>query len=72
MSLVTANASAYRSWHSMPRMQLDEGVDYYLKPMNCPMHNLIFDARGRMVVQVENPTSGDHRRRGEGHRQMDA
>src|SRR5699024_12257182 len=23
------------------------GQDYYLKPMNCPMHNLIFDTRGR-------------------------
>ena len=23
------------------------GTDYYLKPMNCPFHNLIFRARGR-------------------------
>jgi threonyl-tRNA synthetase len=23
------------------------GQDYYLKPMNCPMHNLIFRSRGR-------------------------
>lgn len=23
------------------------GQDYYLKPMNCPMHNLIFSARGK-------------------------
>ncbi|XBW07190.1 threonine--tRNA ligase [Scrofimicrobium sp. R131] len=23
------------------------GVDYYLKPMNCPMHSLIFSSRGR-------------------------
>ncbi|MDO4664794.1 MAG: threonine--tRNA ligase [Actinomycetaceae bacterium] len=23
------------------------GQDYYLKPMNCPMHNLIYKARGR-------------------------
>ena len=39
-------------------MQLDEerdadgnitkqGADYYLKPMNCPMHILIYRARGR-------------------------
>lgn len=41
-----------------PPMQMDEerdaagnvtkqGQDYYLKPMNCPMHNLIFRQRGR-------------------------
>ncbi|MDK8351735.1 threonine--tRNA ligase, partial [Gleimia europaea] len=24
-----------------------EGQDYYLKPMNCPMHNLIFASKGR-------------------------
>ncbi|HLS49017.1 MAG TPA: threonine--tRNA ligase [Actinomycetaceae bacterium] len=24
-----------------------EGQDYYLKPMNCPMHNLIYRSRGR-------------------------
>ena len=23
-----------------------QGQDYYLKPMNCPFHNLIFQARG--------------------------
>ena len=26
--------------------------DYYLKPMNCPMHNLIFDARGRSYREL--------------------
>ena len=46
-----------------PPMQLDaeyhadgtvkrEGQDYYLKPMNCPMHNLIFDARGRSYREL--------------------
>lgn len=35
-----------------PPMQLDDGVDYYLKPMNCPMHNLIFDARGRSYREL--------------------
>ena len=41
-----------------PPMHLDEehdddgnvprpGQNYYLKPMNCPMHNLIYKARGR-------------------------
>jgi threonyl-tRNA synthetase len=29
-----------------PPMHL-EGADYYLKAMNCPMHNLIFKSRGR-------------------------
>lgn len=24
-----------------------QGFDYYLKPMNCPMHSLIFSSRGR-------------------------
>ena len=46
-----------------PPMQLDteydaegnvrkQGVDYYLKPMNCPMHNLIFSARGRSYREL--------------------
>jgi threonyl-tRNA synthetase len=26
--------------------------DYYLKPMNCPMHNLIFDSRGRSYREL--------------------
>jgi threonyl-tRNA synthetase len=29
-----------------------QGVDYYLKPMNCPMHNLIFRARGRSYREL--------------------
>lgn len=28
------------------------GQDYYLKPMNCPMHNLIFGARGRSYREL--------------------
>ena len=40
-----------------PPMQLDpnsEGAtqDYYLKPMNCPMHNLIFGSRGRSYREL--------------------
>ncbi|MDY5584780.1 MAG: threonine--tRNA ligase [Arcanobacterium sp.] len=46
-----------------PPMQLDEerdaegnvtkqGADYYLKPMNCPMHNLIFRSRGRSYREL--------------------
>jgi threonyl-tRNA synthetase len=29
-----------------------QGADYYLKPMNCPMHNLIFSARGRSYREL--------------------
>ena len=29
-----------------------QGADYYLKPMNCPMHNLIFAARGRSYREL--------------------
>ncbi|WP_434612322.1 threonine--tRNA ligase [Arthrobacter sp. A5] len=28
------------------------GVDYYLKPMNCPMHSLIFRSRGRSYREL--------------------
>nr|WP_245356679.1 threonine--tRNA ligase [Paeniglutamicibacter kerguelensis] len=28
------------------------GQDYYLKPMNCPMHNLIFGSRGRSYREL--------------------
>lgn len=29
-----------------------QGVDYYMKPMNCPMHNLIYAARGRSYREL--------------------
>ena len=29
-----------------------EGQDYYLKPMNCPFHNLIFRSRGRSYREL--------------------
>ncbi|PJN27686.1 threonine--tRNA ligase [Kitasatospora sp. CB02891] len=47
--------SGHLDWYAdgmYPPMQLDEGTDYYLKPMNCPMHNLIFDARGRSYREL--------------------
>ena len=58
--------SGHLDWYAegmYPPMQLDgevdaEGVvrkqaqDYYLKPMNCPMHNLIFSARGRSYREL--------------------
>ncbi|MFD5316230.1 threonine--tRNA ligase [Streptomyces sp. NPDC127098] len=34
-----------------PPMQF-EGQEYYLKAMNCPMHNLIFKARGRSYREL--------------------
>ncbi len=34
-----------------PPMELD-GTQYYLKAMNCPMHNLIFAARGRSYREL--------------------
>jgi threonyl-tRNA synthetase len=58
--------SGHLQWYKdgmFPAMHLDEerddegnitrqGVDYYLKPMNCPFHNLIFDARGRSYREL--------------------
>src|SRR6266496_1032538 len=34
-----------------PPMQM-EGTDYYLKPMNCPMHIQVFKARGRSYREL--------------------
>jgi threonyl-tRNA synthetase len=58
--------SGHLDWYAegmYPPMQLDadidaegvvrrQGADYYLKPMNCPMHNLIFAARGRSYREL--------------------
>ena len=58
--------SQHLTWYRdgmFPPMHLDEevdadgnvtkqGQDYYLKPMNCPMHNLIFRARGRSYREL--------------------
>jgi threonyl-tRNA synthetase len=58
--------SGHLDWYRdgmFPPMHLDEeldedgtvrkpGQDYYLKPMNCPMHNLIFNARGRSYREL--------------------
>src|SRR5487761_2716567 len=35
-----------------PPMELDEGQQYYLKPMNCPFHLLIFKARQRSYREL--------------------
>ncbi|QDZ42708.1 threonine--tRNA ligase [Corynebacterium sp. sy039] len=58
--------SGHLDWYEegmFPAMQLDgetddqgnvtkQAQDYYAKPMNCPMHNLIFDARGRSYREL--------------------
>jgi threonyl-tRNA synthetase len=58
--------SGHLDWYAdgmYPPMHLDadvaddgtvrrQGADYYLKPMNCPMHNLIFGARGRSYREL--------------------
>ncbi|KQB86507.1 threonine--tRNA ligase [Corynebacterium lowii] len=58
--------SGHLDWYAdgmFPPMQLDAehdaegkeikpGQDYYVKPMNCPMHNLIFDSRGRSYREL--------------------
>ncbi|ABK53130.1 threonyl-tRNA synthetase / Ser-tRNA(Thr) hydrolase [Acidothermus cellulolyticus 11B] len=35
-----------------PPFELDGGVTYYLKPMNCPMHILIYRSRGRSYREL--------------------
>jgi threonyl-tRNA synthetase len=51
--------SGHLEWYAegmYPPMQLSDGagapVDYYLKPMNCPMHNLVFRSRGRSYREL--------------------
>lgn len=46
--------SGHLDWYKdgmFPPMEL-EGAEYYLKPMNCPMHNLIFKSRGRSYREL--------------------
>lgn len=58
--------SGHLDWYRdgmFPPMHVDEelnedgtvrkpGQDYYLKPMNCPMHNLVFRSRGRSYREL--------------------
>jgi len=58
--------SQHLDWYSegmYPPMHLDaeldedgtvrrQGQDYYLKPMNCPMHNLVYRSRGRSYREL--------------------
>ncbi|WP_214327415.1 threonine--tRNA ligase [Nonomuraea sediminis] len=46
--------SGHLPWYAddmFPAFELD-GIDYRVKPMNCPMHNLIFRARGRSYREL--------------------
>ncbi len=46
--------SGHLGWYAesmFPPMEL-EGASYYLKPMNCPFHNLIFASRGRSYREL--------------------
>ena len=47
--------SGHLQWYAdgmYPPMELDGGTDYYLKPMNCPMHMLIYSSRGRSYREL--------------------
>jgi threonyl-tRNA synthetase len=47
--------SGHLDWYAdgmYPPMELDGGTNYYLKPMNCPMHILIYRARGRSYREL--------------------
>ena len=60
------HTSRHLEWYAdgmYPPMRLDteyhedgtvkrEGQDYYLKPMNCPMHNLVYRSRGRSYREL--------------------
>ncbi|SCL31005.1 threonyl-tRNA synthetase [Micromonospora pallida] len=46
--------SGHLDWYAdgmFPPMEV-EGANYYLKPMNCPMHDLIFRSRGRSYREL--------------------
>jgi threonyl-tRNA synthetase len=47
----TSGHLPYYAETMFPPMQM-EGSDYYLKAMNCPMHNLIFRSRGRSYREL--------------------
>ncbi|MGH9235604.1 MAG: threonine--tRNA ligase, partial [Acidimicrobiales bacterium] len=47
--------SGHLEWYAesmYPPMELDEGHKYYPKPMNCPMHMLIFRSRQRSYREL--------------------
>jgi threonyl-tRNA synthetase len=47
--------SGHLQWYAegmYPPMELDEGQQYYLKPMNCPFHILIYRSRQRSYREL--------------------
>jgi threonyl-tRNA synthetase len=47
--------SGHLDWYAegmYPPMELDQGAKYYLKPMNCPFHALIFKSRQRSYREL--------------------
>ena len=47
--------SGHLQWYAegmFPPMELDGGTDYYLKPMNCPFHILIYRSRIRSYREL--------------------
>jgi threonyl-tRNA synthetase len=47
--------SGHLDWYAdgmYPPMELDGGANYYLKPMNCPFHALIFRSRQRSYREL--------------------
>jgi threonyl-tRNA synthetase len=47
--------SGHLEWFAegmFPPMEVDEGTKYYLKPMNCPMHILIYRSRMRSYREL--------------------
>ena len=47
--------SGHLGWFAegmFPPMELDEGQQYYLKPMNCPFHILVYKARQRSYREL--------------------
>ena len=47
--------SGHLDWYAdgmYPPMELDGGAEYYLKPMNCPFHILIFKSRTRSYREL--------------------
>lgn len=52
---VLFETSGHLDWFAdgmYPPMELDEGQQYYLKPMNCPFHILIFKSRQRSFREL--------------------
>jgi threonyl-tRNA synthetase len=48
---LTSGHLPYYADTMFPPMQF-EGTDYYLKPMNCPMHILVYKSRGRSYREL--------------------